>query len=161
MQEVIHALRELERNETIKISKLITIKENTRSPYIGAMLQIIIQDSIKHRELSDLIIKIIHQNEIIVPEPLIDTETVKIFRKSLEEERKIIELLNETDMKSETKTKALIEYIIDEKQRNHKMLSELIDLLRGGELDIEKYFKIADNLMKRAHQPSKPPRTQY
>lgn len=161
METINKILQEQEKLETIKVSKLKPIQENTMNPYLEAILEIIIQDSIKHRFICLKLIEMSDQYELIIPEPIRESETIKTFNESIEQESKTINNFKEILNTTNSEIKALLEYIIEEKLRNQKVLRELMELLSTGELSMEKYYQIADGLMNKSHQPAKPPRTQY
>lgn len=161
METLNQTLLEQEKLETIKISKLKPIQENALNPYLEAILEIIIQDSIKHRFICLKLIEISDQDDLIIPEPIRESATIQTFNESIEQESNTINKFKEMINSSNPETKALLEYIVEEKIRNHRILKDLLDLLRAGESGMEKYYQIADSLMNRSHQPAKPPRTQY
>jgi hypothetical protein len=161
METLNQVLREQEKIETIKVSKLKPIKENALNPYLEAILEIIIQDSIKHRFICLKLIEMLGQDELLIPEPLRESVTIQTFNESIEQESNTINKFKEMIKSSSPETKALLEYMVEEKIRDHGILKDLMELLSAGELRMEKYYQIADSLMKMAHQPAKPPRTQY
>ncbi len=161
MSEIVKILTDQRKNEEKTFLNLKPIYEKTENAYLDTLLEIIVQDSKKHKKICEAVIVLKEQNQLVIPEPILEETTINIFQNQIEQEKNTITELESIQDKLDPKSRALISYMMEEKKRNHQILTELMELLHAQETDMSQYYQIADNLMKKSHQPAKPARTQY
>ena len=152
MISIIQSLQEQKKIEEKNIQGLKPIREEAGGPYLGAILEMIINDSTKHIALCDALIGIVGGEEMVVPETLLKQQTVSGFREHIKLEEDMLHRLEDIHSQVDHRAQSLIEYMLEEKRRHRRILSDLIELLEVGERSMDKYYDIADELMTLAHR---------
>jgi len=160
MSSLMESIREQRKVERRIVDGLKPIQEKTASVYLRTLLEIISMDSQKHMAICDYILEMMSgEKEERVSDYLFDSEAKNAFRQHVDLESSMIERLEGVEI-SDSRYRALVDYMLDEKRRHHKVLSKLYSLLEAGGKDMSEYYEIADDLMIRAHLTGQGARSQ-
>ena len=160
MPEILQTLREQRKFEERNANGLKQVQGKAESPFLWAILEIIIMDSTKHKAVCDALIEMTGgQGDAAIPESMLEERTVNKLREHVTLEADMLCRLEAIKPEVSGNAQALIDYMLEEEQRHHTVLLGLTKLLDVGEASMERYYALADTLMNKAHQPGKAPRT--
>lgn len=160
MSSLMESIREQREIERSIVDGLKPIQERTESVYLRTLLGIISMDSKKHMAICDYILEMMSgEDEERVPDYLLDSDAKDAFRQHVDLESSMIEQLEGVEI-SDSRYRALVDYMLDEKRRHHKVLSRLYGLLKSGDKNMSEYYEIADDLMIGAHLTGQGARSQ-
>jgi hypothetical protein len=115
MSEIVKILTDQRKNEEKTFLNLKPIYENTENAYLDTLLEIIVQDSKKHKKICEAVIVLKEQNQLVIPEPILEETTINIFQNQIQQEKNTITELESIQDKLDPKSRALISYMMEEK----------------------------------------------
>ena len=151
MIDIIQSLLKQKETEEKNILGLKPIQETAGGPYLRAILAMIINDGIKHMAICDALIGIVGGEELLVPETLLKKQTINSFREHVELEADMLHRLEDIHPQVDRRAQSLVEYMLEEKRRHQRILSDLMELFEVGEKSLDKYYEVADGLVDSAH----------
>lgn len=148
---IVESIREQRKVDMGIVAGLKPIQEKTESVYLRTLLELVVLDSRKNIVVCDSILEMMSmEEEEKVPDSLLDSDAMDAFREYVDLGSSVIEQLEGLNI-DDSRYRALVDYMLDAEQRNHRILSRLYGLLRSGDEDMGKYYEIADDLMIGAH----------
>ncbi len=148
---IVKSIREQRKVDMGIVAGLKPIKKKTESVYLRTLLDLVVLDSRKNILICDSILEMMSMGEEErVPDALLESDAIDAFREHIDLGSSVIEKLEGLNIE-DSRYRALVDYMLDAEQRNHRILSRLYSLLRSGDEDMGKYYEIADDLMVGAH----------
>jgi rubrerythrin len=157
MSQLLESLTEQRKLEMRNVAGLSSIRERVRNDFIKTILEIVVHDSRKHMAVCDALIEMESKAGEVSPPPELEAVLREELERHIELESEMVQQLERLRFTGDIKINSLVEYLISEERRHHRLLTGLLDLIESEEDRLEEYYKLGDRLLVESHQPAKSP----
>ena len=150
MTEIIDLLKEQKKLELGHFKKLGESIKELKHPMARVIIEVIIQDSLKHAAISQALIDV-EAGEVPMKIDVDMGPAVNLhqnIKQHVRIEQNMIEMLEEIEtMVKEDRVKAFITYLVEEEKRHHQLLRELSNLIDRDSVPIDEYVGLFQKYM--------------
>ena len=153
ISEVFKNQKVLENHQARVVKRMIPKKSNE---LVSALLESIVYDSRKHASFCQAIVNLSSRDASSPIDFNVTEEMTETVTRHLEVEAEMIKNLESVRLATtESWYRDVIEFMIDDEKRHHRILTALSKAFSTGEDRIEKYYRLADTLTDQAVRNSR------